>query len=64
MKQGHKLLWYGALPVLVLAVCVLSPGFAQAQMTTVGIDCSQLAAIHALVQENFRVGEALMEAHR
>ncbi|HUK43472.1 MAG TPA: hypothetical protein VLW48_03410 [Candidatus Bathyarchaeia archaeon] len=61
MKQGHKLLWYGALPVLILAVCVLSPGFAQAQMTSVGIDCSQLAAIHALAQENMRVGEALME---
>jgi len=30
-------------------------------MTSVGIDCSQLAAIHALQQENMRVGEALME---
>jgi hypothetical protein len=61
MKHSHKLLWCGALPALVLAFCVLSPGFAQAQMTTVGIDCSQLAAIHALEQENMRVGEALME---
>src|SRR6185369_9908140 len=26
-----------------------------------GIDCSQLAAIHALQQENMRVGKALME---
>jgi len=30
-------------------------------MTSVGINCSQLAAIHALIQENHRVGEALME---
>jgi len=61
MRHGNKTLWYGALPVLLLAYCVLSPEFAQAQMTSVGIDCSQLAAIHALQQENMRVGEALME---
>jgi hypothetical protein len=60
MKHGHKLLWCSALPVL-LAVCVMSPALAQAQMTSVGIDCSQLAAIHALQQENMRVGVALME---
>lgn len=61
MKHSNRMLWCGALPLVLLAVCVLSPGFAQAQMTSVGIDCSQLAAIHALQQENMRVGEALME---
>jgi hypothetical protein len=61
MKHGHKWLWYGSLSVAVLAACVLMPGLAQAQMTSVGIDCSQLAAIHALQQENMRVGLALME---
>ena len=60
MKHSHKLLWCSALPIL-LAVCVMSPVLAQAQMTSVGIDCSQLAAIHALQQENMRVGVALME---
>ena len=61
MKHGHKLLWCGALPVLVLAFCVLSPGFAQAQMTSTGIDCSQVAAMHLLQQDNMRAGLALME---
>jgi len=61
MKHGHKLLWCGALPVLLLAFCVLAPGFAQAQMTSVGIDCSQIAAMHLLQQDNMRAGLALME---
>ena len=61
MKDGHKWLWYGSLSVAVLAACVFMPGLAQAQMTSVGIDCSQLGAIHALQQENMRVGKALME---
>jgi hypothetical protein len=30
-------------------------------MTSVGIDCSQLAAIHAFQQENMRVGKAMIE---
>ena len=61
MKHGHKLLRCGALPLVLLAVCVLSPGLAQAQMTSVGIDCSQIAAMHLLQQDNMRAGRVLME---
>ena len=50
-----------ALPALVLAACILAPGLAQAQMTTTGIDCSQIASLHLLQQENMRAGLALME---
>jgi hypothetical protein len=61
MKHVNKSLWYCAVPLLSLAVCVLSPGFAQAQMTSVGIDCSQVGAMHLLQQDNQRAGLALME---
>ena len=50
-----------------LVLCVLTGALcaftvpAMAQMTSVGIDCSQLNSIHAMTQENFRVGKALIE---
>ena len=50
-----------ALPALGLAALTLGPSLAQAQMTTTGIDCSQIAALHLLEQENMRAGLALME---
>ncbi len=50
-----------ALPALGLAALTLGPGLAQAQMTTTGIDCSQIASLHLLQQENMRAGLALME---
>jgi hypothetical protein len=34
---------------------------AVAQMTSVGIDCSQINALNLLKQENFRAGQALIE---
>jgi len=49
-----------AIVVLVMAVCVFALP-AMAQRTSVGIDCSQLNSIHAMSQENFRVGAALIE---
>lgn len=56
MKQPRKFLtsW------LALAVCALAVP-ATAQMTSVGIDCSELSSIQALTQENFRAGKALIE---
>jgi len=54
------MLWY-TLPVLLLAVCVLAPGIAQAQQTTTGIPCSQIAAQHLLKQDNMRAGLTLIQ---
>src|SRR6201995_4688924 len=52
---------YMALPALMLGACIAGPTVAQAQMTTAGIDCSQVASLHLLQQENMRAGLALME---
>ena len=49
-----------AISILALAVCVFALP-AMAQMTSVGIDCSQLSSVHALSQENLRMGKALIE---
>jgi len=38
--------WHIALPLLIVAACLLGPGLAQAQMTSTGVDCSQIAAKH------------------
>jgi len=52
--------WYLALPVLILAVCILQQP-AQAQQTTTGIDCSQISALHLLKQDNMRAGLTLIQ---
>ena len=52
---------YMALPTLMLGACIAGPTVAQAQMTSTGIDCSQVASLHLLQQENMRAGLALME---
>ena len=36
---------YMALPTLILGACIAGPTVAQAQMTSVGIDCSQVASL-------------------
>jgi hypothetical protein len=56
-----RMLLHFALPVLILAACTFVPSQAQAQMTSTGIDCSQIASAHLLVQDNMRAGLALME---
>jgi hypothetical protein len=63
MKTNHRsrTLWYLALPMLFLAVCVLQPAPAGAQMTSVGIDCSQIHALGIEKQDNMRAGIVLME---
>src|SRR5271165_1949989 len=49
-----------AISMLALAVCVFALP-AMAQMTSVGISCAQLSSVHALTQENLRIGKALIE---
>jgi hypothetical protein len=61
MNNRSRMLCYIALPVLLLAACVLQPSPASAQMTSVGIDCSQIQALGLLKQDNMRAGLALIE---
>jgi hypothetical protein len=56
-----RTLCYFVLPALLLAACVLQPVSAQAQMTSVGIDCSQIRSLGILKQDNLRAGRALVE---
>jgi hypothetical protein len=46
--------------LLAVAVCVFAVP-AMAQMTSTGIDCSQIAALHLLQQDNMRAGQTLIE---
>src|SRR5208282_3993839 len=59
--RTSRMPWYIALPILILVACVLNPAPAVAQMTSTGIDCSQIAALNLLKQDNMRAGLALME---
>lgn len=61
MCGSSRTLCYLVLPVLLLAVCVLQPTSAQAQMTSVGIDCSQIHSMGILKQDNMRAGRVLIE---
>jgi len=61
MNHRSKMLWYFALPVLLLVACVFQPTPALAQMTSVGIDCSQIQELGLLKQDNMRAGLALIE---
>jgi len=46
--------------MLLLGLCVVQPP-ASAQMTSAGVDCSQVAELHLLQQENLRAGRILRE---
>jgi len=59
--QRSKMLCSLALPMLLLAACVLHPAPAQAQMTSVGIDCSQINALQIMKQDNLGAGRVLIE---
>src|ERR1700687_480462 len=61
MNNRNKMLCYFALPVLLLAACVLQPSLASAQMTSVGIDCSQIQALQLMKQDNMGAGRVLIE---
>jgi len=47
--------------MVVLVACVLQPAPAVAQMTSVGIDCSQIQALQLLKQDNLGAGRVLIE---
>lgn len=57
----NKMLWYFALPSLLVVACVLQPAPAMAQMTSVGIDCSQIQALQIMKQDNMGAGRVLIE---
>jgi len=59
-KHGNRLLYF-ALPTLLLAACVLQPAPASAQMTSVGVDCSQINVSSLMKQDNMRAGRILVE---
>lgn len=59
--KHRKMIWYLAVPLLAIAATSVASMPALAQMTSVGIDCSQVAALHLLQQDNMRAGKALVE---
>lgn len=61
MCAKSRTLCYLALPIFLVVACVVQPTPAQAQMTSVGIDCSQIAALGILKQHNARAGRVLIE---
>jgi len=61
MRMNGKMLWSLALPMMLAAACVLQPATAGAQMTSVGVDCSQIGAQGILMQDNMRAGRVLIE---
>jgi hypothetical protein len=62
MKTKHRsnMLWYLALPIIA-AACVLHPTPASAQMTSLGVDCSQINVPLLMMQDNLRAGRILIE---
>jgi hypothetical protein len=50
-----------ALSALLLGACALQPTSAVAQMTSVGIDCSQIQALGIMKQDNLGAGRVLIE---
>jgi len=60
MNDSRRTLWW-TLPALLMVACILAPGFAQAQQTTTGIPCSQIAARHLLMQDNMGAGLTLIQ---
>ncbi|HWY53065.1 MAG TPA: hypothetical protein VNZ03_01295 [Terriglobales bacterium] len=60
-NNRSRMFCYFALPVLLLAACVVHPSLASAQMTSVGVDCSQIQAYQLLKQDNLGAGRVLIE---
>lgn len=61
MHGGSRKLCYLALPTLLLVACVVLTTPALAQMTSTGLDCSQINSLHLLKQDNMRAGQTLVE---
>ena len=60
-NNRNKLLGYFALPALLLAVFVVQPLPASAQMTTLGVDCSTINIPKLMMEDNMRAGQILIE---
>jgi len=60
-SDSRKALWSLALPMVFGAACVLQSATAAAQMTSVGVDCSQVVNQGILMQDNMRAGRVLIE---
>lgn len=58
---GSRAITYLALPALLLVAYALQPTPVAAQMTSVGIDCSQIASLGILKQDNMGAGRVLIE---
>jgi hypothetical protein len=55
------MLWYFVLPVLLGVACVVQPAPVSAQMTSVGVDCSEINVPSLMMQDNLRAGKILVE---
>jgi hypothetical protein len=60
-NNRNKLLGYFALPALLVAVFVVQPLPASAQMTTLGVDCSKINVQALLKADNLGAGRILIE---
>jgi hypothetical protein len=61
MNGRSRSFCYLALSVSLLAACVFQPSLASAQMTSVGVDCSQINVPSLMMQDNMRAGRILIE---
>src|ERR1700723_499946 len=61
INNRSRVLCYSALPMLFLVACVVQPTPAGAQMTSLGVDCSQIQALQLLKQDNLGAGRILIE---
>jgi hypothetical protein len=61
MDGKSKVLSYLALPAFLLVACALQPVTAGAQMTSVGVDCSQISDLGIMKQDNLRAGRVMIE---
>jgi hypothetical protein len=61
MSSLSRSFCYLALSVSLLAACVLQPSLASAQMTSMGVDCSQINVPSLMTQDNMRAGRILIE---
>jgi len=61
MNNSSRVLWYFALPVLLLVACVLQPTPARAETTSMGIDCAKIDVPRLLMEDNLGAGRILIE---
>jgi hypothetical protein len=61
MSDRSRSLVYFALPTLLLAACVFQPSLANAQMTSLGVDCSKANVPSLMMQDNMGAGRILIE---